>query len=465
MTDSQKLLADYARHGSEEAFRELVTRYVALVHSAAIRLVDGDTLLAQDVTQTVFINLAQSARKISGDAMLGGWLHRHTCFVASKTMRGERRRQSRERQAVEMNALHDSSENHLSQLKPMLDDAINELNADDRTAILLRFFEQRDFHAVGQAIGASENTARMRVNRALEKLELLLKNRGVVLPAAVLAKALTTNVVNAAPTGFAATISTVALTSAATSTTAISFLKIMTMTKLKIGVVSAIAVAGLTTSLLLQNQAGAKLRERDDLSRKQTDQIAQLETENQRLSKLAGNTSLAPDQLDELQKLRQEGAALRARTNDLATLREENRRLRSQTPPLDEAQAMEKAQAFKVAKISYNKQWLLAFFMYADENRGQFPSNFDQAERFAPGLTKSTDISTNDFEIVFHGKTSGLTNSSDVLMLREKQAMQLPNGRWTKIYGFADGHVEAHNETDGNFDEWEKQRMIAPAQP
>ncbi|HEU0040124.1 MAG TPA: sigma factor, partial [Verrucomicrobiae bacterium] len=109
MTDGQQLLAQYAESGSETAFRELVTRYVDLVYSAAVRLVNGDTHLAEDVTQTVFADLARLAHALSREVMLGGWLHRHTCFVASKTMRGERRRQARERQAAEMNANEDHS--------------------------------------------------------------------------------------------------------------------------------------------------------------------------------------------------------------------------------------------------------------------------------------------------------------------------------------------------------------------
>src|SRR5882672_7654292 len=107
MTDTQQLLADYVATDSETAFRELVSRFVDLVYSAAIRLVNGDAHLAEDVTQTVFADLARLARSLSRDVMLGGWLHRHACFVANKTMRGERRRQARERQAVEMNVLED----------------------------------------------------------------------------------------------------------------------------------------------------------------------------------------------------------------------------------------------------------------------------------------------------------------------------------------------------------------------
>src|SRR6267154_3766969 len=110
MTDSQNLLAEYARTGSDAAFRELVTRYVDLVYSTALRLVEGDTHRAEDVAQTVFVDLARMARTLSNEVMLGGWLHRHTCFVAANTMRGERRRQSRERQAAEMNAQEPQAE-------------------------------------------------------------------------------------------------------------------------------------------------------------------------------------------------------------------------------------------------------------------------------------------------------------------------------------------------------------------
>src|SRR5262245_53452671 len=105
MADEKALLEQYVQNGSEEAFRELVARYVNLVYSSALRLVGDDRHLAEDVVQTVFADLARLARTLSNDVMLGGWLHRRTCHVAATLVRGNRRRQLRERQAVEMNAL------------------------------------------------------------------------------------------------------------------------------------------------------------------------------------------------------------------------------------------------------------------------------------------------------------------------------------------------------------------------
>ena len=225
MTDSQNLLAEYVRSGSDAAFRELVARFVNLDYSTALRLVEGDTHRAEDVTQTVFADLARLARTLSHEVKLGGWLHRHTCFVAANTLRGERRRQSRERQAVEMNALQSNSEADYSLVAPMLDEAINELGEADRTAILLRFFEQQDFRMVGEALGSNEDAARMRVTRALEKLEGFLKRRGVTTSAASLGVVLAANAVQTAPVGLAVTISTAAAlagTSIATTVTQVT---------------------------------------------------------------------------------------------------------------------------------------------------------------------------------------------------------------------------------------------------
>jgi RNA polymerase sigma factor (sigma-70 family) len=272
MTDSQKLLAEYARNGSESAFRELVSRYLNLVYSTALRLVGGDTHLAEDVAQTVFIGLARRGRTLSTGVMLGGWLHQHTYHVATRAVRAERRRQSREREAVEMNTLQDDSGANLRQVAPILDEAITQLGSEDRCAILLRFFEQRDFRSVGEALGSNEDAARMRVNRAMEKLHSLLKHRGVTLSAAALGTVLTAEAVIAAPAGLAVTVSGVALAGAAAGTGTLTLLKIMTATQLKLGL-GTLVIAGVTTVLVVQHQAQIKLREENQSLRQQINQL------------------------------------------------------------------------------------------------------------------------------------------------------------------------------------------------
>jgi len=282
MTASQQLLAEYVTNGSESAFRELVRRYVDLVFSTAVRLVGGDPHFAQDVAQTVFVDLARKACRLPRDVMVGGWLHRHTCFVASKIMRGERRRQLRERQAVAINEQQDHSEANLARVMPILDEAINQLGAEDRTAILLRFFEQLDLQSIGKAMGSSGDAARMRVNRALEKLHFLLRHRGVTLSAAALGTLLTAEVVTAAPAGLGVAISNAALAGAVAGTgTMFALLKFMTSTNLKLGV-GVMVAAGVITTSVIQRQAQEKLRSENKTLRQQ---VTQLQSDNESLSR------------------------------------------------------------------------------------------------------------------------------------------------------------------------------------
>src|SRR5207249_4660026 len=152
-------------------------------------------------------------------------------------MRAERRRQLRERTAVEMNSLEDESRN-LEQIGPVLDEAISLLEADDRAAILLRFFEQRDFASIGEALGSTADAARMRVNRAVEKLHAVLQHRGVALSGAALASLLAAEAVAAAPAGLAGSIAATALAgTAASSSTPLILIKLISMTKLKATVI------------------------------------------------------------------------------------------------------------------------------------------------------------------------------------------------------------------------------------
>ncbi len=284
MTDSRQLLLDYARNGSETAFRELVAHYLDLVYSVALRRVTGDTHRAQDVAQTVFIDLARMARSLSKDVMLGGWLHRHTCFVAANVMRGERRRQSRERQAVEMNALHDDPKSNLDQLAPVLDEAINELDESDRTAILLRFFEERDFQSVGKALGSTEDAARMRVTRALDKLHLRLRRRGIATSAAALSSVLAAGAVQSAPVGLATAISASAILAgtAAQTSALIATNKIIAMTAFQ-KIVMGGAIAAIVGTGIYQAHQVSHLRDNlADAQRQQsamTDHLGQLERE------------------------------------------------------------------------------------------------------------------------------------------------------------------------------------------
>lgn len=214
MIEDPELLQRYADDRAEGAFAELVRRHVDLVYSAALRQVHGDTHLAQDVTQLVFADLARKAGKLARHRVLAGWLFTSTRYAAAKLVRGEQRRRARETTAELMREiLHDDGAEALdwARVRPVLDAALAELGEADREAPLLRFFEGRDYAGVGARLGLGENAARMRVERAVEKLRAALDRRGVHSTGAALALALASQAVTAAPVGLAASVTGVAL--------------------------------------------------------------------------------------------------------------------------------------------------------------------------------------------------------------------------------------------------------------
>jgi RNA polymerase sigma factor (sigma-70 family) len=255
MTDTNKLLLDYAHRGSESAFRELVTCYVDLVYSVALRRTSGNAHLAEDVTQSVFTDLARKARALPSDVMLGGWLHRHTCFTASNLLRAEVRRQNREREAVQMNTLHAAPDNAWVQLGPVLDEAIDQLESADREAIVLRYFEQQDLRTVGAAFGIGEDAAQKRVSRAVDKLRELVTQKGATLSATVLTAALASGAISAAPVGLARKVSGVALAAAGAGLGMVGgLLALAAATKIKLAVAAVVIVAAIAVPWLLQKR-------------------------------------------------------------------------------------------------------------------------------------------------------------------------------------------------------------------
>lgn len=469
MTDQPNLLAEYVANGSEEAFRELVTRYLRLVYSTAIRLANGDPCLAEDVTQTVFADLARLAATLAPGVMLGGWLHRRTWHVASATMRRERRRQHRERQAAEMNASPDSSDATFDQIAPVLDEAVNQLGEEDRAAITMRFLEGRDFRSVGEALGSNAEAARKRVDRALAKLRELLMRRGITAPGTTLAVVLAAHAVIAPPAGMAAMVSSAALASAAGSSgLTLTLLKLMATSTLKIAV-STVVIAGLGTTLVLEHQALTKLREKNRALEARLGGFDLVAQDNQRLSNLlaqaSSKSSLSEDQFGELLKLRGQVGLARRLAVENPKLRTENTKLREASkvvnapaPKEPEDPAEAEFQKETLHRENDLRQWGLMFHVYAGKANGKSPDTWEQVADQLPAAQRDSYLSfmTNNFEIVYHGELGSAENGGKILF-REKQARRSPNGQWVKTYAFADADVETHSEPDANFAAWESQ--------
>lgn len=301
------LLKEFVETGSETAFARIVREHIHLVYSAALRRCGDRNDLAADICQTVFIDLARKARRIAKSAVLAGWLYQHANFVASNQLREEMRRNARETRAAENSALMDKTD--WSRMAPLLDESLMELAPSDRDSLVLRYLEQQPWAKVGDQLGVTENAARMRVDRALDKLRDRLASRGINSTAAALSAAMAGPALVAAPAALTEAVIQAAFTTTALGATS-GILAVVASSQMKF-VAAALLMASAGSGIFLQHQSTARLRAERDALRSQVVELSQ-ERDRAREDASQGIVTAREAPSAELLRLRGEVARLRS---------------------------------------------------------------------------------------------------------------------------------------------------------
>jgi RNA polymerase sigma factor (sigma-70 family) len=304
MNDSDlQLLENYAQRNSQDSFAALVNRHLNLVFSAALRHVHSPQL-AEEISQSVFADLARSANKLKPDTILAAWLYEVTRRTAIDVVRRESRRQLREKVAHELTAMNATADDW-TEIEPFLDEAMHALDETDRTAVLLRYFENKSLREVGETLGTTDDAAQKRVSRAVERLREFFAKRGVTIGASGLVVLISANAVQAAPIGLAVTISTAAaLAGIGIAVTTTTLTKTIAMTTIQKTLVAATLVAAVGTGIyearqtstlqtriqVLQQQQENQSRQTQEERDEAINQLAFLKQENARLQE---NTRLS----------------------------------------------------------------------------------------------------------------------------------------------------------------------------
>lgn len=266
------------------------------------------------------------------------------------------------------------------------------------------------------------------------------------------------------------------------------------MTKFQNILIGAMAIAGVMVSLVVHRQAQIKVSQNEAALRRQEDQLAELLAEQQRFTKLLGQTGSfsEEDPSAELAKLRVEAEALRKQTNELGKRQErvEDRRWRpsqndSSAVPGQSASVARyvvsdsdsedyKVQLYKLASAAPHSPPLTnsrttgdarnlrsALSKYAREHQGELPADFDQAAAYY--YPDEPLPRTDEFEMVYQGSLNELTNvpMQAVALIRERHAWPTAAGKWARVYVMVSGEVKVV-ECDDNFQSWEAAHIIPP---
>jgi RNA polymerase sigma factor (sigma-70 family) len=262
MIQDSELLQEYVRNNSESAFKELVDRYIGLVYSTALRHT-GREQIAEDVAQAVFVIFARKSHRMKAGTIVAGWLYRATRLAAAHATRDEVRRVARERVAAELADVHRQPDEGADwdQGSPLLDDGLHQLRHKDRDAVLLRFYQQLSLAEVGSALGCTEEAARKRVDRGLERLRTFFKRRSALVSITTLATTMSTQA-QRMPPGLAHSACAVAFGKGATASITILYLvkdtmKTMLWSKAPLAVGLAIPLVALMVGpIVLRGQPG-----------------------------------------------------------------------------------------------------------------------------------------------------------------------------------------------------------------
>lgn len=279
-THDWALLRRYVEQNSQQAFAALVARHLNLVYATCLREL-GNTGLAEDATQAVFLILARKAPTLRAGTHLAGWLFQTARFAARNARTRETRRMHYEQQAAQTMAAGRAAQDNVlwDTLEPFLNDAVARLPAGDREALLLRYWDDQSLAETGASLGVSEEAARKRVARALERLRRMLGREGIVVPGAMLAALLPVHAVKAAPAALAPAVAKLTgdalaghmgmgLASASISQLSEGVLRAMKIAQIKAAaVVAAVALAGTATYTIVRADAAHTARQAADLNR------------------------------------------------------------------------------------------------------------------------------------------------------------------------------------------------------
>lgn len=285
MNDDAILLRRYVNEGSERAFTELVQRHVDLVYGAALRRTNGDLHRAAEVAQQVFTVLAREARKLTQHTVLPAWLHTATRNAALNLMIAEQRRKKREAEALALESVNNNGDApDWERVRPLLDEAIDELSELDRAVVVLRFLGHRPFAEIGATLSVSEDAARMRTERALEKLRLTLGRRGITSTAAALGLLVSSQPLMSAPVGLATTLATQSLAAAGTGLVVTTITAFMTTKLITTALLSALVAFGAGAYVGLKHETPVPVTTAAPAASDQTQLIASLRRDNRQLT-------------------------------------------------------------------------------------------------------------------------------------------------------------------------------------
>ena len=170
--DPDRRLVRFAKSGNTAAFGSLVRKYRDPVLSLAYDYL-GDYELAKDVAQDSFVKAFRHINEFREQSTFSTWLFRITVNTALDARKHQRKNSAARGLFKEKNA--ETPAQPAAEPFPNLDDslirALDRLSENQYTALTLRYFNDLSIREIAAVLDCSENTVRIHLHRAMQKLQ------------------------------------------------------------------------------------------------------------------------------------------------------------------------------------------------------------------------------------------------------------------------------------------------------
>ena len=167
-------------NGKTEQYEYFLDRYGQQVFVLVDRIVSCQED-AEELTQDVFLKAFQQLSSFKAESSFSTWIYRIATNIAISAVRKKRNDVLRLDDSVFANlsdtqvdaALEDESEEQMERLQQ----AMNQLEADERAMITLYYLEEKPLAEVAFILGMTEGNAKVKLHRIRKKLYVLIKNQ------------------------------------------------------------------------------------------------------------------------------------------------------------------------------------------------------------------------------------------------------------------------------------------------
>ena len=167
-------------NGKTEQYEYFLDRYGQQVFVLVDRIVSCQED-AEELTQDVFLKAFQQLSSFKAESTFSTWIYRIATNIAISAVRKKRNDVLRLDDSVFANlsdtqvdeALQDDSEEQMERLQQ----AMNQLEADERALITLYYLEEKPLAEVAFILGMTEGNAKVKLHRIRKKLYVLIKNQ------------------------------------------------------------------------------------------------------------------------------------------------------------------------------------------------------------------------------------------------------------------------------------------------